>query len=135
MRQALSLVCCALALCWAGTAQAQSVAGTYVITLNGMDVTVDGEVGDWVDAQFLSISQNRPFLQYLEFSPDPIDGDDDFSAFIGMKMTETDLFIGGRIVDDAPLLYPRTQENAGSLFADEHLGLYMGFYDIGSLPA
>ena len=39
---------------------AQTTSNMYVITLNGQEVTVDGDLSDWADAQFFFMSQDMP---------------------------------------------------------------------------
>ena len=130
-------LCAMLMLCFMTySANAQSTANMYVATLNGVPVTVDGDVSDWSDAQFIYMSQDSPSGLYIDQGGDEefISGPDDFSGFVGIKMDNDNIYFGGIIRDELPLIYERPDSLALSLFNTEHLGVYIGMYDIGDLP-
>ena len=115
---------------------AQSTENMYVITLNGDPVTVDGDVSDWSDAQFIYMSQDNPMGIYIDQGDDAefISGPDDFSGYVGIKMDNDNIYFGGIIRDELPLIYERPDSLYLTLFNTEHLGVYIGLYDIEDRP-
>ena len=115
-------------------AMAQSTSNMYVITLNGEAVTVDGDLTDWADAQFFYMSQDMPHGLYIDTdanNEESISGPDDFSGYVAMKMDMDNIYFAAKVRDDFPLIYSRTDTSAANLFNTEHLGVYIGLYDIG----
>ncbi len=135
MKQA-TLALFALALA-AGPAAAQqnvraTAANMYDIALNGDDVTIDANLDDWNDAQFLFFSQDEP--NFLTAGGGPIQGvpesPADFSGFFAMKSDGENMYFAVRVRDEGAPLYdaPATPNLA---FDFDHLSVYLGLYDIG----
>jgi hypothetical protein len=78
------------------------------IALNGEEVTIDGTLTDWDDAQFVYMSQDSPFFLQITNGA-PVQGvpesPADFSAFVALKMTSEALYIGARVRDEGVPLY------------------------------
>ncbi len=130
----VTTLCALFAVCFMVNAvYAQSTANMYVITLNGEPVTVDGDVSDWSDAQFMYMSQDSPSGLFIDQGGETNTGPDDFSGFVGIKMDNDNIYFGGIVRDDLPLIYDRPDSLYLNLFNTEHLGVYLGLYDIGDL--
>ena len=136
MRQA-TLAALALALA-AGPAAAQqtvqtTAANMYDIALNGDPVTIDANLDDWDDAQFLFFSQDEP--NFLTAGGGPIQGvpdsPADFSGFFAMKADAENLYFAVRVRDEGAPLYA-VPATANLAFDFDHLSVYLGLYDIGA---
>jgi hypothetical protein len=107
------------------------------IALNGIPVTVDGNLADWNDAHFIFLSQDSPFFLQIT-NGQPVQGvpqsPADFSAFVALKMTNEALYVAARVRDEGVPLYgaPATPNLA---FDFDHISVYLGLYDIGSRAA
>lgn len=118
------------------SAQSPQANNLVDIALNGQEVTVDGNLNDWNDAQFVFMSQDSPFFLQLT-NGQPVQGvpesPADFSAFVALKMTSDALYIGARVRDEGIPLYgaPATPNLS---FDFDHISVYLGLYDIGNRP-
>ena len=110
-----------------------TAANMYDIALNGQAVTIDGNLDDWDDAQFLFFSQDEP--NFLTAGGGPIQGvpdsPADFSGFFGMKADNENLYFALRVRDEGAPLYdaPATPNLA---FDFDHLSVYLGLFDVGA---
>ncbi|MBD3225315.1 MAG: hypothetical protein GF313_11330, partial [Caldithrix sp.] len=116
-------------------AQGPETKHLYVVPLNGTEVTVDGEVDDWADADFVYISQDGPNHSFFLSGEDALESPADFSVHVAMKMDDDHLYFalhardeGGVMIHD---LY--TPENAGTMWQKDHFAAYLGLYDIDTL--
>lgn len=134
--QPISALCLFVMLPLGLLAQSPQAHNLVDIALNGQEVTVDGSLTDWNDAQFVFMSQDSPFFLQITNSA-PVQGvpesPADFSAFVALKMTSDALYIGARVRDEGAPLYgaPATPNLS---FDFDHISVYLGLYDIGNMP-
>ena len=136
MKLANSLLALLVMLVLVNVAYAQTTSNMYVITLNGQEVTIDGDASDWTDAQFIFMSQDMPHGLYIDTDGENeefLSGPDDFSGYVAMKMDMDNMYFAAKIRDDLPLIYDRPDSLSSNLFNTEHMGFYLGLYDIGDL--
>lgn len=118
----------------AAIAQSPPVDNLYKIALNGDDVTPDGDLADWQDAQWVYLSVDRPAYNILEPSSDPgmhPSSPNDGSGWFAMKMDDDNVYFAVRVRDEnAPLL--NEDDIAENLLNYDHLNIFLGLYDIGS---
>ncbi len=115
-------------------AQAPRTAHLYVVPLNGDAVTVDGELEDWTDADFIYISQDGPNHAWYE-GGQPTDSPADFSGHVAMKMDDNNIYFAAHVRDEGGVLVhdPYTIENAGLMWQKDHFAAYLGLYDIDTM--
>lgn len=109
-------------------AQAPPVWNLYEIAYNGSPVTVDADLSDWQDAQWLFLSQDWPHfveIQGLPTSPS------DFSVSYAMKMDDNNLYIAVSVRDEGTPMV-ETFDTPNMAFNYDHLSVYLGLYDIGT---
>ncbi len=113
----------------------------YVISLNGRPVTIDGELGDWADAEFIYISKDMTPLynSLLEFGADYgdlVESPDDFSAHVAIKMDNENIYFAVHAHDQGGILNHGmlTRDKANLLGSFDAFTPYLGLYDIGVLP-
>ncbi len=133
MLQTLFVLCIFVTLPLSLFAQSSQAHNLVDIALNGQEVTVDGTLTDWNDAQFVFMSQDSPFFLQIT-NGNGSDGHQspaDFSAFVALKMTSDALYIAARVRDEGIPLYgaPATPNLA---FDFDHISVYLGLYDIGN---
>lgn len=134
MLQTLFALCIFVTLPLSLFAQSSQAHNLVDIALNGQEVTVDGTLTDWNDAQFVFMSQDSPFFLQIT-NGNPVQGvpesPADFSAFVALKMTSDALYIAARVRDEGIPLYgaPATPNLA---FDFDHISVYLGLYDIGN---
>ncbi len=129
MRTTLLLL---LALVVALPATAQQTSTLYEIAYKGTAVTVDADLKDWSDAQWIFLSQDKVnfrneaggVIQGVPESPA------DFSGYFAMKMDDTNIYYAA-IVRDEGLPMIDTPADSNVAFNYDHLSVYMGLYDIG----
>lgn len=111
-------------------------ANLYVILLNGQPVTVDGDLSDWMDADFIYINQDAPNSAFYE-GGQPTQSPADFGAHIAIKMDNDNIYFGANVRDEGGALIhdPYTEKNAGVMWQKDHLAFYLGLYDIGGRPS
>ncbi len=136
-----TLLMCLACLLGTASAQAQITEATtfqmYEIAYKGMPITVDGNLDDWGDAQFIFVSQDKvnfnkangnPAIQGRPESPA------DFSGYFAMKMDDEAIYFAIKVRDEGtPMI--ETPATANLAFDYDHLSVYLGLYDIGDLPA
>lgn len=83
--------------------KAPSIDNLYHLTLNGSEITVDGEFEDWADAQWVYMSVDHPAHGYIDASEaegimpaSPNDG----SAWFAMKMDSDFIYFAARVRDE-----------------------------------
>jgi len=116
-------------------AQAQdepTAATLYDIAYNGIPVTVDGNLDDWTDAQWIFLSQDK--INFLQENGQPIQGvpesPADFSGYIAMKMDDDNVYFAAKVRDEGtPMI--GTPDTPNLAFNYDHLTMYLGLYDIG----
>ena len=116
-------------------AQTGQASQMYDIAFNGTPVTIDGDLSDWSDAQFLFLSQDK--INFLDPTGKPIQGTPlspaDFSGFFGMKMDADNIYFAIKVRDEeTPMIEVPATPNLA--FVYDHLSVYLGLYDIGDLP-
>jgi hypothetical protein len=114
----------------------KSAGQLYDIALNGMPVTVDGDLSDWMDAQFLFLSQDK--VNFLDPDGRPIQGTPespaDFSGDFGMNMDADNVYFALKVHDEGtPMI--ETPATPNLAFVYDHLSVYLGLYDIGDLAS
>jgi hypothetical protein len=114
--------------------KAPSIDNLYHLTLNGSEITVDGEFEDWADAQWVYMSVDHPAHGYIDASEaegimpaSPNDG----SAWFAMKMDSDFIYFAARVRDENNPLIDQAAE-VKDLVLFDHLSVYLGLYDIGS---
>ena len=109
-------------------AQAPNINNLYDIALNGEAVTVDGDLADWQDAQWIYLSQDSPHFTEIQGLPD---SPADFSAFFAIKMDADNAYFAISVSDEGvPMI--ETQAEPNLAFNYDHLSVYLGLYDIGA---
>ena len=121
----------------AATVQAQDVpparaATLYDIAYNGLPVTIDADLSDWADAQWIFLSQDK--VNFLQDNGMPIQGvpesPADFSGYIAMKMDDENVYFAAKVRDEGtPMI--GTPDTPNLAFNYDHLTMYLGLYDIG----
>ena len=113
--------------------KAPSIDNLYHLTLNGSEITIDGEFADWADAQWVHLSVDHPAHGYYDVSEaegimptTPNDG----SAWFAMKMDSEFIYFAARVRDENNPLIDQTAEREDLILYD-HLSVYLGLYDIG----
>ena len=114
---------------------AVKTAHLYVIGLNGSPVTVDGELGDWKDAQFIYLSQDGPNHQFYP-GEIPTASPADLSEHVAIKMDNANIYFAANVRDEGGVLIHnrRIVSNANAMWMDDHFAVYLGLYNIGNLP-
>lgn len=131
----LTTLLCILLTAISLQANAPKTSHFYVIILNGQEVTIDGELTDWQDADFIYISQDGPNHQLYE-GGQPTESPADFSANVAIKMDPAHIYFAAKVRDEGGALIhdPFTTKNAGVMWAKDHFAAYLGLFDIGNLP-
>lgn len=113
--------------------KAPSIDNLYHLTLNGSEITIDGELEDWADAQWVYLSVDHPAHGYYDVSEaegimptTPNDG----SAWFAMKMDSEFIYFAARVRDENNPLIDQAAEREDLILYD-HLSVYLGLYDIG----
>lgn len=104
----------------------------YIDYKPSQSVTIDGDLSDWEDAQWIGNSQDHPL--FLDVNGNPIqgipDGPADFSYYYAMKMDDENLYVALRVRDEVtPMIETPAPPNLA--FNYDHLSLYLGLYDMG----
>ena len=115
-------------------AQSQPVDNLYKIAYNGEEITVDGELTDWQDAQWVFLSVDRP--AYGITNPTQDSGiypasPNDASGWFAMKMDDDNVYFAVRVRDQNAPLFDE-DDIAANLELYDHLSIFMGLYDIGA---
>ncbi|MGB3544012.1 hypothetical protein, partial [Rubrivirga sp.] len=132
MRLASLLVLASLVSAPAFAQVEATAANMYDIALNGQPVTVDGNLDDWDDAQFLFFSQDEP--NFLQPDGNPVFGvptsPADFSGHFAMKADDDNMYFAVRVRDEgAPMI--DTPDTPNRAFFYDHLSVYLGLFDVG----
>lgn len=96
-------------------------------------VTVDGDLKEWAEAQFIGISQDSPARGFFA-GTQPTVSPADFSGYVALRMDSTNLYVAEYVRDEGGILVhpPRTGFNTfGTMWQQDHLALYLGLYNIG----
>lgn len=96
------------------------------------EISIDGDLSDWDDANWIGNSQDHPF--FLDINGNPIqgipDGPADFSYYFAMKMDDENLYAALRVRDEVtPMI--ETPDTPNLAFDYDHLSIYLGLFDIG----
>lgn len=129
MRPTLLLL---LALVAALPAQAQQTSTLYEIAYKGTPVTVDAQLTDWNDAQWIFLSQDK--VNFRNAAGNVIQGvpesPADFSGYFAMKMDDEAIYYAAIVRDEGtPMIDTPSTPNLAFNF--DHVSLYLGLYDIG----
>jgi hypothetical protein len=114
-------------------AQSPAVDNLYRIALNGDAVTVDGDLGDWKDAQWVYLSVDHPAYQII--NPTQNSGDrpstpTDASGWFAVKMDDENIYFAINVRDENnPMI--SDADDAANLINYDHLSVFLGLYDIG----
>lgn len=111
-----------------------TVNGLYMIALNGSEVTVDGALTDWADAQWVFLSVDHPFYGVLDAAANTKGYPEtpaDFSGWYAVKMDADHLYVAVRVRDEGSALVS-TSSDLADLINFDHLSVYLGLYDIGT---
>lgn len=115
-------------------AQAPPVDNLYKIAFNGQAITVDGNLEDWQDAQWVYLSVDRPAYNVINPTSDsgnlpasPNDG----SGWFAIKMDDNNIYFATRVRDQNAPLFDAEDTNENLILYD-HLNIFVGLYDIGS---
>lgn len=124
------LACCAFSFALAQPAPTTNT--LYDITFKGKPITLDGDLADWSDAQWLFLSQDK--VNFLDPTNRPIQGRPkspaDFSGFFAMKMDADNVYFAIKVKDEGtPMI--ETPSTPNLAFVYDHLSVYLGLYDIG----
>ncbi|HRR09478.1 MAG TPA: T9SS type A sorting domain-containing protein [Rhodothermales bacterium] len=131
----LFFVLVALFFCTMAWAQPARTTNTlYDITFKGKAITLDGDLSDWSDAQWIFLSQDK--VNFLDPTNRPIQGRPkspaDFSGFFAIKMDAENIYFAVKVKDEGtPMI--ETPSTPNLAFVYDHLSVYLGLYDIGAL--
>lgn len=114
--------------------KAPSIDNLYHLAFNGTEITINGKLNDWSDAQWVYLSVDHPAQSYVDprtaagiMPATPNDG----SAWFAMKIDSENIYFAARVRDENAPLINETAEVKDLLLYD-HLSVYLGLYDIGS---
>jgi hypothetical protein len=111
-----------------------SIDNLYHLTFKGSEITINGKLNDWADAQWVYMSVDHPAHRYVDprkakgtMPATPNDG----SAWFAMKIDSENIYFAARVRDEnAPLINEKA--DVSDLLLYDHLSVYLGLYDIGT---
>ena len=114
-----------------------TVNSLYMIALNGTEVTIDGELTDWADAQWTFLSVDHPLYGVIDAANNTKGYPEtpaDFSGWFAVKMDAEHVYFAIRVRDEGSALVGTTSD-VTELVNFDHLSVYLGLYDIGEAAA
>jgi len=105
---------------------------TYPIDFKDQqDLTIDADLSDWFDAPFMGISHDIPNWVEIQGVPGSAA---DLSGYLAIKADNENLYFGLRVRDEGtPMI--ETLDSPNLAFNYDHLGVYLGLYDISDVPS